>query len=275
MKTDFLTLLQDANNKKCWYPCSGDDFEATALWATTFAKTIKSNLFILTDSDLHHINERNNTIERLKALGYELLDQITIDNMNVPMDQIDWRFNGIDWDNVSENEFIEIIQDGAFDTFIENQDKAELIELIKMGMVSISTYASDFVDINIELKTRILKIIKKNKKSVSATLYKKDSSLIIFIQCDNVDFYDYCNRHEIIIDGAIIIRHQPDRYLHSELLGVFRKLKTCNLIVYLNQCDEVQRDFFTQHQIGEPINYKSYSGLFPDRLILAEWSVDN
>lgn len=274
MKTDFLTLLQDSNYKKCWYPCSGDDFEATSLWTTAFTNTIKSNLFILTDSELHRINERNNKIDRLKSQGYELLGQITIDNMNVPMGQIDWRFNEIDWYNVSENEFIEIIQDGAFDTFIENQDKAELIELIKMGMVSISTYASNLAEINTELKTRILKIIKKNQKSVSATLYKKDGNLMIFILCDNVDFYDYCNKHEIIIDGAIVIRHQLDMYLHSELLSVFRRLKTYKLIVYLNQCNEVQRDFFMQHQIGEPINYKSYSSLFPDRLILAEWSVE-
>lgn len=275
MSEKLLNLLKDPNHIKCWYPCSGDDFEATALWTAAFGNTAQSNLFILTDSEWHDINDRDNTIGRLKRQGFELSDQITLDNMDAPMDQIDWRFNAIEWNNVSENEFIEIILDGALDAVIKKQDKAALIELIKMGMVQISDYVSDFNALDIEIKTRILKILNRNQKSVSATLYKKENALLIFIQCENFDFFNYCMGHEIIIDGAIVIRHEIDRWLYGALIGVFIKLKTKYLMVYLNQCNEEERGFFIQHQIGKPVRYGSYSHLLkkgrPDELIFAEW----
>ena len=59
-----LNILKDPKYIKCWYPCSGDDFEVTKIFTENNGNTIIPNLFILTDSNLIQILNAHNCVTR-------------------------------------------------------------------------------------------------------------------------------------------------------------------------------------------------------------------
>jgi hypothetical protein len=280
MTDNLLTLLKDPQYIKCWYPSSGDDFEVTKKWSDGHGNSIIPNLFILTDLDLDGYQERINTKERLINQGYEFVSELLFDSTLITPSIIDWSFNKIEWSNIPNQKFIDVISDGAFDEYIGKIDKDDFFELIDMGINSINDCKSNFAEMPDNLKVKLLAIINDDYDEINfAHLYKKENNLIIFIQCPNIDFYEYCRRECITIEATIIIRHEFDRFLRDELLNVFEVLNTNSVFVYRNQCSVAEIDFFTQHQISFPIKYLSYHKLFnngsTDELIFSEWLVNN
>ena len=95
MTEKLVKILKDPKYIKCWYPCSGDDFEVTKIWIENIGNTIIPNLFILTDSNLIQIQNANNCVTRLENEGYELVEEFTISTRLNPIKEVDWAYKNI------------------------------------------------------------------------------------------------------------------------------------------------------------------------------------
>lgn len=279
MTEKLLKILKDPKYIKCWYPCSGDDFEVTKIWIENNRNTIIPNFFILTDSNLLQIQNVNNCVTRLENEGYELVEEFTISTRLNPIKEVDWAYKNILQSEtpLTNDKMRTILNNEYFFNYLSDQNGAlapnEILDLRDMGF--------DFFDIekfeNLppNQKLNLINIIQDNpppQKTIS--LYQNGDIQILLLNCKNNEFYDLCTENEVTFENAVIAvqnnDHNTDRFLYSEIKTIFTALKVKKFLLDQVNITQEQQELLSIKTIGPTIPHTRI-GSPPVQLIFAEW----
>lgn len=265
MSDKLLTLLKDSQHIKCWYPCSGDDFEVTKIWTKDHKNSNIPDLFILTDINMFEIfQEADNFETRLKNEGYTLIDEFIINTNLSLVKEIHWAYNNISNEEVYGKKYREILNnDYFFDHLYPTRDnetqimsKEDLLELDNMMQIGINI--SSFENLPSNQKLNLINIIQDTPTDKNIRIYHNRDIKIVLMNCKNNEFYDFCIENEIGIESLILKGGHNDNYLISELHNICKSLNINTILASLYEFNEAHKEFLMQYQIGLPINYSSY-----------------
>jgi hypothetical protein len=285
MTEKLLKILKDPKYIKCWYPCSGDDFEVTKIWIENNGNTIIPNLFILTDSNLIQILNAHNCVTRLKNEGYELVEEFTISTRLNPIREVDWAYQEVLQSEtpLTNDKIRKILNNEYFFNYLYPDQKGTLaldniLELSDMGfdLVDIENFENlNFENLPSNQKLNLINIIQDNpppQKKIS--LYQNGDIQILLLNCKNNEFYDLCTENEVTFENAVIAvqnnDHNTDRFLYSEIKTIFTALKVKKFLLDQVNITQEQQELFSIKTIGQTIPHTRI-GSPPLQLIFAEW----
>ena len=280
MTEKLLKILKDPKYIKCWYPCSGDDFEVTKIWIENNRNTIIPNLFILTDSNLLQILNANNCLTRLENEGYELLEEFTISTRLNPIKEVDWAYQEVLQSEtpLTNDKIRTILNNEYFFNYLSDQNGAlapnEILDLRDMGLDLFDI--EKFENLPPNQKLNLINIIQDNpppQKTIS--LYENGDIQILLLNCKNNEFYDLCTENEITFENAVIAvqnnnDHNTDRFFYSEIKTIFTALKVKKFLLDQVNITQEQQELFSIKTIGQTIPHTRI-GSPPLQLIFAEW----
>jgi hypothetical protein len=281
MTEKLLKILKDPKYIKCWYPCSGDDFEVTKIWIENIGNTIIPNLFILTDSNLIQIQNANNCVTRLENEGYELVEEFTISTRLNPIKEVDWAYKNILQSEtpLTNDKIRKILNNEYFFNYLYPDQKGtlaldEILDLRDMGFDLFDI--ENFENLPPNQKLNLINIIQDNpppQKTIS--LYQNGDIQILLLNCKNNEFYDLCTENEVTFENAVIAvqnndDHNTDRFLYNKIKTIFTALKVKKFLLDQVNITQEQQELFSIKTIGQIIPHTRI-GSPPLQLIFAEW----
>jgi hypothetical protein len=286
MTEKLVKILKDPKYIKCWYPCSGDDFEVTKIWIENIGNTIIPNLFILTDSNLIQIQNANNCVTRLENEGYELVEEFTISTRLNPIKEVDWAYKNILQSEtpLTNDKIRKILNNEYFFNYLYPDQKGalapnEILELHNMGLGLEYFDIENFENLPPNQKLNLINIIQDNPPHLKTiSLYQNGDIQILLLNCKNNEFYDLCTENEVTFESAVIAvqnnDNNTDRFLYSEIKTIFTALKVKNFLLDPVNITQEQQELLNIKKIGQIIPHTRI-GAPPLQLIFAEWNEFN